>query len=184
MPKPFRIYLRALEIEDYKTSVNWRRDDELWNSVVGRRYYVSESYEREWVQKRANGMPNSEAFAICLRENNTYIGNGYLNNIDLFNRCCEIGRLIGDPACRGIGLGSEITMLLLRHAFLELGLERVYSWQLPTNIASAKSKEKAGFRHEGIARKAAMKGGQLVDLELVACLREDFLPILEKWMEP
>ena len=181
MSRAFRVYFRALELDDYKTSVHWRRDDAMWESVAGRRYYVSEEYERQWVERRVSGIPNSETFAICLLENDAYIGNAYLNDIDLFNRSCTSGRLIGDPGYRGKGLGLEITMLLLRHAFLELGLERVASRQLTTNIASIKSLGKAGYRQEGIARKAVMKSGKLVDLNLMACLREDFLPLWEEF---
>ncbi|NCC31389.1 MAG: N-acetyltransferase [Chloroflexia bacterium] len=175
MPREFRVYFRALELDDYKTSVQWRRDDAMWESVVGRRYFVSEEYERQWVQRRVAGIPNSETFAVCLCENDEYIGNGYLTDIDLFNRSCTSGRLIGVPQHRGKGLGFEITLLLLRHAFLELGLERVASRQLTANLASIKSIEKAGYRHEGVARRAVMKNGKLVDLNLMACLREDFL---------
>ena len=183
MPLNFRVSFRALAPDDYKTSIKWRNDDFIWSSVVGRRYYVSEEYERQWVQKRLAGLPGSETFAVCLRENNSYIGNAYINDIDFFNRSCSVGLLIGEPEHRGIGLGFEIVMLLLHHAFLELGLERVSSRQLTPNIASIKTHEKAGFQHEGIARKAVMKSGRLVDLSLMACLREDFLVLWEQYSD-
>ena len=35
MFKGFRVYLRALELDDYKNSIKWRRDDEIWDMVVG-----------------------------------------------------------------------------------------------------------------------------------------------------
>ena len=42
----FRVYLRALEPEDYKTSIKWRNDDEIWSMVVGPKYFVSTAYEK------------------------------------------------------------------------------------------------------------------------------------------
>lgn len=181
MSKDLRVYFRALELDDYKISVHWRRDDAMWDAVVGRRYYVSEEYERQWVQRQVSGLPDSEAFAVCFHKNDAYIGNAYIDNIDLFNRCCSSGLLIGNSEYRGQGLGFEINMLLLRHAFFVLGLERVNSQQLATNLASIKCHQRAGFCQEGIARKAVMKNGSLVDLNLMACLKDDFLTVWEEF---
>lgn len=41
-----RIYLRALEIDDYKISIKWRKDDQIWNMLGGPKYFVSEAYEK------------------------------------------------------------------------------------------------------------------------------------------
>ncbi len=30
-----RVYLRALEPDDYKTSIAWRNDDQIWNQLGG-----------------------------------------------------------------------------------------------------------------------------------------------------
>jgi len=176
----FRVYFRAFELDDFETSFFWRQDELIWESVVGRRYYVSKDYERKWVEKRVYGLPNSEAFAICMRGTSQYIGNAYLNDIDFFNRSCSVGLIIGDASSRGKGLGQEVILLLLKHAFLELGLERVGARQLTSNTASIKAHKRAGFQIEGVARKAAMKGGKLVDLNLMSCLRDDFLLLWEQ----
>lgn len=41
-----RIYLRALEIDDYRISIKWRKDDQIWNMLGGPKYFVSEAYEK------------------------------------------------------------------------------------------------------------------------------------------
>lgn len=41
-----KVYLRALEPEDFKVSIEWRKDDEIWSGLSGAKYYVSESYEK------------------------------------------------------------------------------------------------------------------------------------------
>lgn len=42
----FRVYLRALEPEDYKKSIIWRNDDEIWGMVGGPKHFVSNAYEK------------------------------------------------------------------------------------------------------------------------------------------
>jgi len=41
----YRVYLRAFESEDFKTSVEWRNDDEIWSMHGGRKYFVSSAYD-------------------------------------------------------------------------------------------------------------------------------------------
>ena len=33
-----RIYLRAFEPDDYKTSIRWRKDDQIWDMLGGAKY--------------------------------------------------------------------------------------------------------------------------------------------------
>jgi len=45
----FCVYLRAFEIEDFKTTHLWRGDEEIIKSVVGRKYFVSQECEKKWI---------------------------------------------------------------------------------------------------------------------------------------
>jgi len=56
------------------------------------------------------------------------------------------------PAERGRGLTSRALRLLCRHAFEELGLERLELVTDPENRASQRVAEKAGFTREGVLR--------------------------------
>ena len=177
----FRVYLRALEPNDYKTSINWRNDDEIWEMVVGPKYYVSEVYEKKWVEDAIFHSANKLTLAVCLKRTKEHIGYVYLNNIDLKNRSVSTGKIIGEKRYWNHGLGTEVTMLILYHAFNVLGLERVESRQLLSNIASIKAYEKCGFKTEGIMRKAVYKDGVQQDLNLMAVIREDFDEVLKKY---
>ena len=33
-----RVYLRALEPDDYRVSIKWRKDDEIWDMLGGTKY--------------------------------------------------------------------------------------------------------------------------------------------------
>ena len=176
----YRIYFRGLEESDYEHSIAWRQDDEIWDMVVGHRYYVSESFERQWVKKHVENQRDNIVFVVCDKQSGEVAGFVYLNDINLQNRSCHYAKLLGNKAFWGKGYGTEATMLALYYAFYELGLERVEATQLLTNKASIRVNEKCGFKNEGILRHAAFKNGKFVDLNLMGCLREDFMQLFGK----
>jgi RimJ/RimL family protein N-acetyltransferase len=63
---------------------------------------------------------------------------------------------------------------MLRRAFGDLNLHRVYLSVLSSNTAAIRTYEKAGFRREGLAREAAYKRGRYEDLVEMAILSHEF----------
>lgn len=170
----FRIYLRALELEDYKKSIEWRNDDKIWDMVAGPKYYVSEIYEKKWVENIIFNSKNSLTLAICIKDTDEHIGYAYLNDIDYKNKNAMFAKLIGEKRFWGKGLGSELTLLMLYHGFNVLGLERIEARQLLNNKGSIKVNEKCGFKNEGILRNAVFKNGRYQDLNVMSIIRKDF----------
>lgn len=169
----FRVYLRALEPEDYKTSVAWRNDEEIAGMVGGPRYFVSAEREKEWVH---DAIFNNDklVLAICLKENDKYIGNTMLQEIDWINRSAHVPVLIGDKAEWSKGYATEARMLILKFAFEERGLERIFALVKEDNAGSRKMLEKCGYKVEGTMRRSLYKGGKWHNQLLMAVLREDF----------
>ena len=180
----FRVYLRALEPDDYRTTIAWRTDDEIWEMVVGRKYFVSQEYERRWMERVVSGDPREVKLAVCTVKDGRHIGNVYLTEIDFVQRSARSGILLGDKSFWNGGYGTEATLLLLHHAMMDLGLERVEARQLCSNRASIRMHEKCGYVTEGVMRSAALKGGERVDLNLMSCLREDFQRVWRALDEP
>ena len=170
----FRVYLRALEPDDYKISIKWRNDEEIWDMIVGPRHYVSEAYEKKWVEDAIFNSSNRIILAVCTKEADIHIGYVYLNNINMHNRNAAFAKLIGEKEYWGKGLAKEATLLMLYHGFYELGLERIEARQLLNNIGSIKVNEKCGFKTEGVLRRAIYKDGRHQDLNLMSIIREDF----------
>lgn len=168
-----KVYLRALETDDYKTSIQWRKDPEIWSMLVGRRYFVSEQIEKKWIESTYDNS-KQVSLAICDSVTDTYIGNISLKNIDFFNKSASFAILIGNKEYWSGGYGTQATLLLLKHAFLDLGLERVQSIILSDNIGSTKMHKKCGFEQEGILRNAVYKSGRYQNLILMSILKEDF----------
>jgi RimJ/RimL family protein N-acetyltransferase len=92
-----RVYLRAIEPEDYLTSYKWRNDHDLMNGVIDIPRFVSKETERKWVLKAIDEHEKGQSvrLAICLKENDQHIGYIYLLAIDYQNKSCEASTLIG-----------------------------------------------------------------------------------------
>lgn len=176
----FRVYLRALEPEDYKKSIKWRNDDEIWEMVGGPKHFVSEAYEKKWVED-AIFSKDSINLAICLKENDEYIGNAYITNMDWINRSAHAPSMIGEKQYWSSGLATEARILLLYFAFYERGFNRIWASILEENIGSQRMCEKCGYKKEGILRQSVYKNGEFKNQILMSVLKEEFDKVISKY---
>lgn len=165
-----RIYLRALEIDDYKISIEWRKDDQIWDMLGGPKYFVSEAYEKKWVE---NTIFNSKdvKLAICLKENDKYIGNVYMTDINEINRSCHSHVLIGDRDYWGKGYAREALLKAINYMFNERNIHRIHANVLESNEQSLKMLKKCGFKIEGLLRDAVFKAGKYQNQYVLSLLR-------------
>ena len=168
-----RIYLRALEPEDYKVSVNWRNDDSITSLLGGRKFFVSTETERQWVLNTINQNKDIK-LAVCTVDENLYIGNVYLTGIDYINRKASSHILIGNHDFWKNGYGTEAMTLLLDYAFNHLNLRRIEAHVLEDNIGSCKMHEKLGYKREGLLRESVYKDGTYKSQISYALLKSDF----------
>ncbi|HXG48634.1 MAG TPA: GNAT family protein [Methylomirabilota bacterium] len=92
------------------------------------------------------------------------MGNVYLRDIDWLSRHAALGVFIGERDCRGKGYGSQALRLMLRHAFQDLGLRRVYLFALADNEGALATYRKVGFTLEGTMRQHIFKAGRFRDI--------------------
>ena len=168
-----RVYLRALELDDYKVSIAWRKDDDITNTTGGNKIFVSSEHEKQWVQ---NMIFNKDkiVLAICLKNNNKYIGNVSMFDIDLLNKSCSTAIMIGDKDEWNKGFATEAIMLMLKYAFEERGMERVSATIIKNNQPSIKVHEKCGYKVEGIMRNSIYKLGKYNDMVLISILKSEY----------
>ena len=90
-----------------------------------------------------------ETYAIVLKETGKPIGSIGLHRNDLAEKAdeMELGYWLGVPYW-GCGLVPEAARELLRHAFEDLGLARVWCGYYDGNEKSRRVQEKLGFRHQ------------------------------------
>lgn len=95
---------------------------------------------------------SEEAYAVCLKSDDRAIGAIELKmkgNTDLTEREdeCELGYWIGKPFW-GQGLIPEAAQEMLRHAFEDLGMKKVWCGYYDGNLRSKRVQEKCGFRYQ------------------------------------
>lgn len=169
----YRVYLRALEPDDFKISTAWRNDDEIWNQLGGVKRYVSSVFEKKWVEDAIFDTKNVR-LAVCLRDDDTYIGNVYLTDLNLINRSAVSHIFIGDKRLWGKGLASEAYLLLLEYAFQERGLHRINAFVLENNIPSCRLHEKCGYAREGVLRETVFKNGKWQNQVVYSILEDEY----------
>ena len=143
------IYLRPLRMEDAEISYKWRNDPRIWEHTYSRpNCVVTPEMELDWIRKVIQE-PNSLRFAICLRENDRYVGNVYLINIDWEGKCGEQGTFIGDPDLWGCGIGTLARLEMHKIVSSQYGIRIVKTQIKSDNERSLRSAIKAGFVETG-----------------------------------
>lgn len=146
----------------------WANDPELAR-LMDRRKPVSPE-EHDAFFAALPGRDDCAYFAIELPDAGTHIGNVWLWNIDSRHRKAELRIVIGEPAARGRGLGSEAIDLLCRYGFDRLNLHRIFAHVLSINPAAKRAFEAAGFTHEGTLRDDRWSSDRFVNADLLARL--------------
>jgi RimJ/RimL family protein N-acetyltransferase len=127
---------------------------------------------RSWYGSR-NDQADRLDLAIVDNVSGRCVGEVVLNEWEAANESCNFRILIG-PDGRGRGLGTEATLLILRHAFTGLGLHRVGLEVYAFNPRAQRVYEKAGFKVEGIKRDALKFDGGRVDSIVMSALSQEW----------
>lgn len=164
----------------------WVNDTDTRHLIGGAAYPISRAAEAEFLRGRSKVSWDDGVFlAIQALDSGdagdtgdagepVLIGSVELRGFSAEERHCEVGILIGDPAYRGGGYGTEAMRLACRFAFEELGLERVWLHTDEFNTRAQRSYEKVGFVQEGRLRRHAYTGGRYYDVIAMGLLREEF----------
>lgn len=122
----------------------------------------------------------TQPYAIRHAASNSLIGTTRLNEIDLRNRKCSIGYTWIDPKHHGDGSNTESKYLLLRHAFEDLGVNRVQFQVDYRNGASRKALERLGAQEEGRLRSHLLaKDGSYRTTSIYSIILEEWEAIQE-----
>ncbi len=123
------------------TVVSWVNDEleQLWLTprTVGK---LTADVVLGW----ANG--NGSAFSLVSGGDSVPRAYGELNPVRFQSDHLWLGHLIVDPCCRGTGLGTRLTELLVRRAIEQLHARRLSLVVFPDNARAIACYEKCGFR--------------------------------------
>ncbi|MDO5026715.1 MAG: GNAT family protein [Tissierellia bacterium] len=173
MIKSDKICLRYFEISDIENKVKWINDSKN-NEFL--HYDIPINYEGtlNWF---LNKQKNREDFVIEYEE--SPVGVIGLINIDNYNKKAEYYITIGSHEHKRKGIASGSSLLLLRHAFEELGLNKVYLNVDADNTSACKLYEKIGFKCEGTFKDELFFRGKFIDRKRYAFLYKEWIKVEE-----
>jgi len=145
-----RLILRAWEEADAEECYRYASDPRV-GPAAGWPVHTSVENSRQII-KEVLMVP--ESYAIVLKESGLLIGSIGLHHNDLASKEdeAELGYWLGVPYW-GKGLVPEAAREVLRHAFIDLKLERVWCAYYDGNEKSKRVQEKLGFRYQWTSEK-------------------------------
>lgn len=137
------VYIRRLVLDDAKTSYKWRNNSVIWEFTKFRpQNIITEEIELAWLNNCLN-KKDERRFAICLKENDQYIGNVQL--LKIANNHAEFHLVIGEQSQWGKGLGTQASIQILTYGFQQLRLESISLEVHKDNHAAFSIYKKIGF---------------------------------------
>ncbi len=145
-----RLLLRPFEDGDAESVFEYAKDPAV-GPIAG---WPAHKSVEESLNVIRNVFSTPEAYAICLKEDGKAIGAielklGGSDRSDLAENEdeCELGYWLGRPFW-GRGIMPEAAREMLRHAFEDLGMVRVWCGYYDGNDKSKRVQEKCGFRYQ------------------------------------
>lgn len=143
-----RLILRPFEESDAENVYLYAKDPDV-GPIAGWQPHKSVDESREIIR---NVLSCAETYAICLKSDNKAIGavslklNGSTDMTDRDDEC-ELGYWLGKPFW-GQGIMPEAVTGLLRRAFEEIGMSKVWCGYYDGNVKSKRVQEKCGFVYQ------------------------------------
>lgn len=162
--------LRKLERKDAESMLEWMHSKNVVEMLA--QNFEDKTIEdcKRFIRNANKDESTSLHRAIC-NDEDEYLGTVSLKHINMQDRNAEYAISMREKAM-GTGASLYGTKEILKYAFHELHLEKVYLNVITENVRAKKFYAKAGFRYEGIAKKHIMIQGELHDLEWYAFFKD------------
>jgi RimJ/RimL family protein N-acetyltransferase len=170
-----RLLLRPLTLDDAASVARLAGSREIAHTTTTIPHPYSEEQARVWIAAHTGQSDAGKAmvFGVVTREDAQLIGAVGLREIDSEHSQAEMGFWIGVQSW-GKGYATEAARRVVRYAFEESKLNRVYAHHMVRNPASGRVLEKVGMKREGLLRQRVRKWGVFEDVVLLAILHDDW----------
>lgn len=152
------VFLRPICVDDTDNVVRWRNSEQVKRNLFSQEDITHDSH-LEYLKKYVE-TGKCKQYIIETKDSHLDIGTVFIKNIDEYNRKAEFGIMIGEDGARGKGYGTAATNQMLKIAFEENNMNRIYLHVLEENLAGIKAYLKAGFINEGLLREEFRRGNQ------------------------
>jgi len=160
---------RDLTLNDLDALVRWRNDPDVSRYLSDRLRTKDEA--EAWFQRLRK---NPHIWLKAVLYDDRLVGMASVEAIDETNRKCELIMVIGEKDVWGHGIGGKILTDMLRYAFDDLHMHRVWAVFIAGNERSERLLKRAGFSFEGTMREAISKSGSFADLLIYSILEKEY----------
>lgn len=169
-----KISLRELKREDVTGMLEWMHDPEVQK---GLRMNAAEKTEEDALKFIAEALTEptngGDVHFAIVDEKDKYKGTISLKNFNFESRNAEYAICLRRNA-QHRGIATQATRELLRLAFEEYKLEKVYLNVLAQNVKAIQMYEKVGFAYEGQLRRHLFLNGEYKNLMQYSMLKEEY----------
>ncbi|MGI5852972.1 MAG: GNAT family N-acetyltransferase [Bacillota bacterium] len=163
--------IRPIKPEDLQHILTWNNDSEVQEFLGGDSACTLEKC-REWYNQGLSDR-HAKHYLIC-SEAGIPLGDLELVNISWRSGDAELRIRIGEKAYWNHGYGTDSLQALLRHAFCDMGLNRIYLRVYCHNTRAIHVYEKCGFKREGILKNKKARDG-FQDIVLMRIFRDEYI---------
>lgn len=154
-----QISIRKFEDRDVENKVRWINDPRN-HTYLHYDLPLEVEKTRKWFQSIKD---RTDRYDAVIEADGVAVGLIGLLGIDMRNRKAEYYVCLGEQAYRGKGIAGEATKLLLKYAFVDLNINKVYLYTEYDNLKARRLFEKAGFIQEGLLKEDLIYNGRRVD---------------------
>lgn len=164
------ITLKPIDRSDTENILKWRNSEEVKKNFIYRKDLTEEEHNN-WLETKVK---THLVYQFIITADSKKIGSVYLQHIDKKNMKAEFGIFIGETLSQGKGYGKTATELLLKFAFEELKLNKVYLRVLAENERAIRCYEKSGFITEGCFRQDEIIDAKPYDIVFMGILKSEW----------
>jgi len=163
------VRLRPMQEDDQARVLAWRKDPTIADLMYTRLENPTLEHQLAWF-RRVSASAQHEYWIIEKRGSPIGVAN-------LAALAPEHGRTdwafyLGEPAARGSGAGAKVEYAVIHYVFFHRRLRKLCCQVLSNNLEVARMHQKFGFVEEGVLRRHMHRGGEWLDVHLLA-LDED-----------
>ena len=166
-----KVRLEPPSLDHMAAWIGWRADTRVTRYLTFRTPGTLKG-QAEWLETTAKD-DSMVAWSIMVCESGQHIGGATLEKIQWRTRNAECGLALGETSAWGKGYATEAGAMVIRYAFRELNLEKVWATVMGDN-ASRKTLEKLGYRQCGLMRRHGFVDGRWHDQWLGEILRDEW----------
>ena len=164
-----QVSIRKFNEKDILNKVKWINDSDN-NKFL--HYDLPLAYDKtlEWFLKIKD---RKDRFDGIIEYDGNPVGIIGLLNIDLKNKKAEYYITLGEKQYRGKGIAYQASMEILKYAFHELELNKIYLYTETENINAQKLFDKLGFIKEGLLKQDLIMNNQKKDRYIYAIFKNN-----------